>query len=623
MVSRQLHNEGSGFACEHLGLFEHYAGYDYRGHADEVSAGGYQGGAAEHGAGYHGYEGHLSAAGDKGGGHYGHAPVALVLYGSAGHYAGNAAANADEHRNEGLTGKAELAEHPVKYKCDTGHVAAGLKEGEQQEKHQHLRYEAKHRAHAGNDTVKYQALQPFGGVCVFKRVAYQHRYAGYPHAVVSGIGLFKAVFFNVSSRVNIGHGDNVIVLFLSGGDLIVVSGQLVNSQGLLILNLNGAGGGFGNEVFYLLKGSGLVEVLSLGIYLNEGVDGVHGVGVFFAHFFILSAANAEQMEAIAEQAVICPVGSRSTYGDHGDVVNKEHYQREYGQAQPAVGHDLVYLIGGGKAAGILFLVAALYYLRNVDVTLVGDYGFGVVVQLFFSRRYVLLDMVHGIGGNVQLLKHLIIALENLYGVPALLFGGHVMHSRFFNMRNGMLHGAGEGVHRHGLGGLGGLYRSLRRFHNAGALQRGYFNYFAAKLAGKLAHVYLVAVLLYNVHHVDGYHHGDTKLGKLCGEVKVTLKVGAVDNVQYRVRPFGYQIVTRNNFLKGVRGKGVNTGQVHYDNVVVLLQPAFLLFNRYARPVTHELVGAGERVEQRRFAAVRVARKGYLYCHVLLLSVKSI
>ena len=209
-----------------------------------------------------------------------------------------------------------------------------------------MRHEAKYRAHAGNDTVKYQALQPFGGVCAFKRVAYQHRYAGHPHAVVGGIGLFKAVFFNVSSRINIGHGNNVIVLFLAGGDRIVVSGQLVNSQGLLILNLNGAGGGFGNEVLYLLEGSGLVEVLSLGIYLNEGVDGVHGVGVFFAYFFILSAADAEQMEAIAEQAVVCPVRSRRAYGDHGDVVNKEHYQREYGQAQPAVGHDLVYFIGG-------------------------------------------------------------------------------------------------------------------------------------------------------------------------------------------------------------------------------------------------------------------------------------
>ena len=138
------------------------------------------------------------------------------------------------------------------------------------------------------------------------------------------------------------------------------------------------------------------------------------------------------MEAIAEQAVIGPIGSRSTYGDHGDVVNKEHYQREYGQAQPAVGHDLVYLIGGGKAAGILFLVAALYYLRNVDVTLVGDYGFGVVVQLFFTQLHTgdtalqgalhlfiegLLSHPCAVGDGIQ--KHvLLIALHSLLLLPA-------------------------------------------------------------------------------------------------------------------------------------------------------------------------------------------------------------
>ena len=56
---------------------------------------------------------------------------------------------------------------------------------------------------------------------------------------------------------------------------------------------------------------------------------------------------------------------------------------------------------------------------------------------------------------------------------------------------------------------------------------------------------------------------------------------------------------------------------------VLFQFAFLLFHRNAGPVAYKLVGAGQRVEQRGFAAVRVARKGNfdLFLHTLTPSVK--
>ena len=49
--------------------------------------------------------------------------------------------------------------------------------------------------------------------------------------------------------------------------------------------------------------------------------------------------------------------------------------------------------------------------------------------------------------------------------------------------------------------------------------------------GQLRNVDLVAVLADDVHHVHRQHHGDAKLGELRGEIKVTLKVRAVDDVQ--------------------------------------------------------------------------------------------
>ena len=58
---------------------------------------------------------------------------------------------------------------------------------------------------------------------------------------------------------------------------------------------------------------------------------------------------------------------------------------------------------------------------------------------------------------------------------------------------------------------------------------------------------------------------------------------------------------------------------------MLLELAFLLLHGDAGPVADELVGARQRVEQCRFAAVGVARKGNfdLLFHIMLLPVQAL
>ena len=60
-------------------------------------------------------------------------------------------------------------------------------------------------------------------------------------------------------------------------------------------------------------------------------------------------------------------------------------------------------------------------------------------------------------------------------------------------------------------------------------------------------------------------------------------------------------------------------------VVMLLELAFLLLHSDAGPVADELVGARQRVEQCRFTAVGVARKGNfdLLFHIMLLPVQAL
>ena len=176
-------------------FFQHDAGHDDGGHADEVGGGGDPCAAAEQGAGDHGDEGHLSAAGNKGCGHNGHTAIPFIFDGTGGHDAGHAAAHADEHGDEALAGQTELAEHAVQHEGDTGHVATGLQEGQHQEQHQHLRHEAQHGADTGHNTVIDQPAEPGRRIGSIQAIAHQHGDAGYPHAVVSGIRRIKAVLF--------------------------------------------------------------------------------------------------------------------------------------------------------------------------------------------------------------------------------------------------------------------------------------------------------------------------------------------------------------------------------------------------------------------------------------------
>ena len=86
-----------------------------------------------------------------------------------------------------------------------------------------------------------------------------------------------------------------------------------------------------------------------------------------------------------------------------------------------------------------------------------------------------------------------------------------MYGRFLNMRQRVLHGAGEGVLRDGFRVLSSVDGRLRGFHDPITFERGNFDYPAAQRPGKFLNIDLVAVFLDHIHHVDGDNHGYSKL----------------------------------------------------------------------------------------------------------------
>ena len=157
------------------------------------------------------------------------------------------------------------------------------------------------------------------------------------------------------------------------------------------------------------------------------------------------------------------------------------------------------------------------------------------------------------------------------------------------------------------GGFGGLLYAL-------VFQSGDLDHLAAQCAAKLLGVDLHAGFFHHVHHVDGDNDGDTELAELRGQIQVSFKVRAVHDIEYRVGTLVDQVVARDDFFQCVGRKRINTGKVGDRHVAVLFELAFLFFDGNAGPVADKLIRARQRVEQRCFAAVRVACKGNRHFH---------
>ena len=144
------------------------------------------------------------------------------------------------------------------------------------------------------------------------------------------------------------------------------------------------------------------------------------------------------------------------------------------------------------------------------------------------------------------------------------------------------------MHRDGLARFGRLNGSFCCLRHTGALECRDFYDPAAKLFGKLCGIDLVPVLFHDVHHIDGNDNGDTEFGKLGSQVQIAFQIGAVHDIQDRIRPFADQIVSGDDLFQRIGGERVDAGKVCNDDVVIFFQLAFLFLYRDARPVAYKL-----------------------------------
>ena len=222
---------------------------------------------------------------------------------------------------------------------------------------------------------------------------------------------------------------------------------------------------------------------------------------------------------------------------------------------------------------------------------------------------MLLDVIKKGLIEVELIGRLVVALEELDCKPAEINRIDLVLNGLLDVGDRVLKASVEDMRQlRRLAFLCGLDAHLSGLHRAVAVKSGDLDDLAAELLAELLDVDLVAVLPDQVHHVDGDDHRKTDLDELCCEIKVTLDVCSIDDIQDDIGLIIDEVISCDDFLECVRAQGINTRKVLNDDILVSLQTAFLFFDSNTRPVTDVLCTAGQVVEQRCLAAVRVSGK---------------
>ena len=246
----------------------------------------------------------------------------------------------------------------------------------------------------------------------------------------------------------------------------------------------------------------------------------------------------------------------------------------------------------------------------VHITLVRDDTLRIVVELIFK----LFNLSRYIRDRCHLILNLVILLQKLDREETLLLLRNAVQLCCYTIDHGLYFRCKFMYGMECVLLLCDGYRLLCRLLDTGTLQGRNLNNLAAETLAQLICVDLVAILLYDVHHVDCHDHRNAELHDLCGQIQVTLDVCSVNDIDDCIRTVTDQIVSCYHFLQRVWRKGIDTRKVHDDYILMSLQLTFFFLDRNTRPVTYKLIGSGQRVEQSSLTAVRVAGQCDFDCH---------
>ena len=307
--------------------------------------------------------------------------------------------------------------------------------------------------------------------------------------------------------------------------------------------------------------------------------------------------------AVAEHAIVHPVGEITADGGDGDIVNKGDDHGEDRQRKNTVRENAIDLLRGGKTLDRALLNAG-DEVHDELIALVGDDRVGTIVELRLSSD----DGVAAVHLTADFLLGKLIALEQLNSVIALHLVGDGSGELLLDLLQVNLDFLTEMRRNRRLAGAGLFDHSSGNIFKAIAMKGRDLDNRNVQPAAELLRFDGITALLNDVHLIEGNDHGKAELHQLGGEVQVAFEIRCVHDIQDRTCVAACEVIACDDFFVRVRRKRIDTGKVDEFDFLVAFEGTRLALDRYARPVADILMVAGELVEQRRLARVRITHQ---------------
>ena len=145
-----------------------------------------------------------------------------------------------------------------------------------------------------------------------------------------------------------------------------------------------------------------------------------------------------------------------------------------------------------------------------------------------------------------------------------------------------------------------------------AANRHHGHHRTAERLGQGIHIDDLAALARHIHHVQRQHHRHAHFQQLHGQVEIAFEVGGINHIDHRLGLAGKQVVARDPLVQRQGVEGIDARKIDQRGRLagrLQTELPLLALDGHAGPVAGGLTDAGQRIEQRGLAAIRVAGDG--------------
>ena len=332
----------------------------------------------------------------------------------------------------------------------------------------------------------------------------------------------------------------------------------------------------------------------------------------------------DRIDAVSRERRVChpcqcvdPHGKqvRQKRADHfkREIKHQQHNADKDWQGEYAVGKDVI----DGARTFPLAALLGFFHRFGADrfdegIPHVGNGGVAVEPRFALHFHDAVLTQLQLVLVERETRDDIAIPLDHVHGRPA---GAHpgalgvILHH--------MRHGVDAAVDRSGRAEVVYLRLAprgcraageLRQIGDAFALCRADWHDRDAQQLRELHSIDRAAVGAHLVHHIQREHHRHLHLDHLQREIKVSLNVRGVHDVDDAVGPAVKNEIARYDLFGGIGPQRIDARQV--DDLVALrvADAAAFAVHRDAGKIADVLIASGELIEKRRFAAVLVSGK---------------